>query len=176
MGICLHTADAEHIPIEGMVGIISNMFRMGAFMAIAGVMAGIALDKKPPASWYKNKLAQLGIPLAACAVYSNLLLYPVHKAVYLYHVWFLICLLVYCTLLYFGRAFLVGRVRVPSRMRLLKNVKLVPAMIILMVITLAVNSIAHLALMQFPTMTRTTDLVSQTIQFIIPFFLGHAYG
>lgn len=80
---------------------------MGAFYAISGVLSALALRKRDPLQWLRQRLLQLGIPaFCALTVFSPLIWYAVtfsRAAVYgwpllpfeWHHLWFLFGLMLY---------------------------------------------------------------------------------
>lgn len=89
------------------VGDASQAFRMGAFYAISGLLSALALERRDPTLWLRNRLFQLGIPaFCALVVFSPLIWYTVaHSRAAAFgwpllpfewhHLWFLFGLMLY---------------------------------------------------------------------------------
>ncbi|AYJ86572.1 hypothetical protein D3Y57_12085 [Sphingomonas paeninsulae] len=176
LGVCLHTTDAKHVPAEYLIQILSSMFRMGAFMAIAGVLSGIVLHSRHPRVWFHKKMIQLGIPMLVGLLVTNTLLYPLTHSIELYHMWFLISLLVYCTILYIGNIYFTTREYDVTSYLDISEMKLVPAMLVVMAFTIVTVFATQATFYVLPAMKRVSDLTCETVQYVAPFLLGYFYG
>ena len=97
-------------PLFVAVGDASQAFRMGAFYAISGVLSALALAKRDPLQWLRQRLLQLGIPaFFALTIFSPLIWYVVtssRASVFgwpllpfeWHHLWFLFGLMLYSVL------------------------------------------------------------------------------
>ena len=99
----------------------THLWRMPAFFVVAGVFAAIVLTRRGAGSWWRRRVVRLGVPLVFGVVVVNsaaLLLTAWHQGrldatssraawldvvwpppAHLLHVWFLLQLLIFCTLL-----------------------------------------------------------------------------
>lgn len=107
-GVLLHgTLTLEVRPVFTLIELVSHSFRMGAFFAISGFLAGITLSRRDPRAWLRRRMVQIGLPMlfglaVVCPVTGWLLrchavmrgfaLAPVYDW---YHIWFLVGLLLY---------------------------------------------------------------------------------
>lgn len=107
-GLVLHASlMKEATPFYEIVGIVSGSFRMGAFFAISGLLAGLALRRRETGAWLRRRTFQIGVPtafalLVLCPIgaFSKLAM-PSQSAALgpalldWQHAWFLVALLLY---------------------------------------------------------------------------------
>jgi glucan biosynthesis protein C len=116
-GAMLH---APHLLFQ-IIDLASASFRMGAFFAISGLLAGLNLRRRPPRAWLARHAKRVGIPalfgVAVLSPITSLVLraeLPAAAASRIvlfdwYHLWFLYALLVYGGLTYLAFTFLGRR-------------------------------------------------------------------
>lgn len=109
-GLLVHASVLqEDRPLFDVVGFVSAHFRMGAFMVISGLLAGMATARRDAREWVGRRAARLAMPtLTGLAVTGSTLAFlarisgPTGRAlpnpIGLYHLWFLIALLLYLPL------------------------------------------------------------------------------
>ncbi|RDE05801.1 hypothetical protein DVW87_11435 [Sphingomonas aracearum] len=108
LGVVLHSSSwQEPRVLFDAITLVSHSFRMGAFFALSGFLAAVALQRRSPRLWLQRRLARLGVP----AVFGLLVLCPLtgwvlsHRPPHAswgpplpydwYHLWFLVALLLY---------------------------------------------------------------------------------
>ncbi|SEN17570.1 Peptidoglycan/LPS O-acetylase OafA/YrhL, contains acyltransferase and SGNH-hydrolase domains [Sphingomonas gellani] len=108
-GVALHaTMLRPDLPLYVGISIVSEAFRMGTFVLISGLLAGISLARHPTHVWFKRRLAQIGIPMAfgwfVLCPFMGVVLARMLPAARIgagwppfdwHHIWFLVGLLLY---------------------------------------------------------------------------------
>ena len=113
LGIVLHSSSWQEPRVLFVaITLVSHSFRMGAFFAISGFLAAVALQRRQPAQWFRRRMMRLGIPaafglLVICPFIGWVLSHgpaderwPAPLPYDWYHLWFLVALLFYTVVLY----------------------------------------------------------------------------
>ncbi len=99
----------ESRPLFDAIDFVSAHFRMGVFIVISGMLAGIASAKRPPGNWWRRRAPRIAIPLVTGLAVTGPVIavighvhglngQPVPSPVAFHHLWFLLALLIYLPL------------------------------------------------------------------------------
>lgn len=99
----------ESRPLFDAIGFVSAHFRMGVFMVISGLLAGIASANRPSGDWWRRRAPRIAIPLVTGLAVTGPVIallghagglngQPAPSPVAFHHLWFLLALLIYLPL------------------------------------------------------------------------------
>ena len=130
-GLLVHASPfQEQRPLFDAISFVSAHFRMGVFMAISGLLSGLALNKQDVWNWVQSRATRLSLPMISglaitcptMAILNSLQPFgpgPAFPVIDWHHIWFLYALILYLPLAW-GLLILDRRIGIFDRLEALE--------------------------------------------------------